>query len=82
MEFPLSAYAVDQIDSLKEYVLHTPEEAIDVLGTSPPNGYADDETYRQIASTQTVKWANMIFIAARKLEEFAEVSVFDNILTV
>ncbi len=82
MELPLSTTFVGQIDSLKEYVLHTPEEALDVLGTSPPNGYADDETYRQVASTQTVKWANMIFIATRKLEEFAEVSVFDNIWTV
>ncbi len=67
MELPLSTNFVEQIDSLKEYVLRTPEEALNVLGTSPPNGYADDETYRQVASTQTVKWANMIFIAARNI---------------
>ncbi len=63
-----------QFLSLNDYTLNTPEEALRALMTPPPNGYADKETYRKVAQTQTVKWANMIFIAARKIEEFAEVS--------
>ncbi len=63
-----------QFLSLSDYILHTPEEALHALMTSPPNGYTDKETYSEVAHKQTVKWANMIFIAARKIEEFAEVS--------
>ncbi len=63
-----------QYSSLNDYILHTPEQALHALMTPPPNGYADEETYSQVAHKQTVKWANMIFIAARKIEEFAEVS--------
>ncbi len=64
----------EQLVSLKGYDPSTPEEALHGLMTPPPDGYADNHTYRQVANTQTVKWANMLFIAARKVEVFAEVS--------
>ncbi len=64
----------EQIVSLKGFDPSTPEEALHALMAPPPNGYADEETYSQVAYEQTVKWAYMIYIAARKIEEFTEVS--------
>ncbi len=64
----------EQLVSLKGFDPSSPEEALHALMTPPPKGYADKETYSQVAYEETVKWAYMIFIAARKIEEFTEVS--------